>query len=55
MKDPSSRRLRPLAIAISSSVLLILGLGAAGALPATAATPGVEVTWKNTNVWTTGF
>ncbi|WP_166785426.1 cellulose binding domain-containing protein [Cryobacterium cryoconiti] len=54
MTVSTSRRLRPLAIAISTSALLILGLGAT-ALPAAAAVSGVEVNWKNTNVWTTGF
>ncbi len=57
MRDSSSRRLRPLAIALGSSLLLGLGIGAASVLPAAAASApaGVAVTWTNTNVWTTGF
>jgi len=50
------RRLRPIAIAVGSSLLLTLGLIAGGTVPALAAAPAaVAVTWTNTNVWTTGF
>jgi len=50
------RRLRPIALAAGSAMLLTLGLAAGTAVPALAAAPAaVAVTWTNTNVWTTGF
>ncbi|QYF74512.1 cellulose binding domain-containing protein [Cryobacterium sp. PAMC25264] len=56
MNESPFRRLRPIAIAAGSAMLLTLGLAAGTAVPALAAAPAaVAVTWTNTNVWTTGF
>ena len=55
MKDALSRRLKPLAVAVSALTAALLGAGTLAALPAMAATDTVNVNWTNTSVWNTGF
>src|SRR5690348_6122514 len=51
----SPRRRRRLRLAIGALSIALLGAGALTAVPAQAATNQVDVTWTNTNTWTTGF